>query len=474
MQGSSVAVGQTTKPVVDSGRWSVAPAMSRMPRAAAASVEQEAQRGMEYDNLVMQLPRESSNVETMTLLGLGGLVTAAMAVLYRFMNQNKKQVAMDLQPVDWAMATTAGEDVQAGGIPGIAPRPAGYSHDVTKGYQLEEVSRPRRNRRSPVIRSFMRETSMTPANFIAPFFIHDDDFDEEISAMPGCYRLCAASVMREVAEHVAVGVRTFILFPKIPDELKTPDGRQCYDENDIVMRTIKMIKAAHPDVIICTDVALDPYNSDGHDGIVDMNTGEIINDITVEQLCKQAVQQARAGADIVAPSDMQDGRIGAIRDALDNEGFTGVGIMAYTAKYASAFYGPFRTALDSNPSFGDKSTYQMDPANSREALREIELDEAEGADVLMVKPGLPYLDVIAILKQNSSLPIAAYHVSGEYAMIKAAAAAGYIDEEKVALESLLSMRRAGADVILTYYAKQASMWMAEPEGFWQQKLQGKL
>lgn len=220
-----------------------------------------------------------------------------------------------------------------------------------------------------------------------------------------------------------------------------------------------MLKEALPESIVCTDVALDPYSSMGHDGIVE--DGKILNDDTIEQLCKQVVCQARAGADIVAPSDMMDGRVGAIRDALDAEGFTDVSILAYTAKYASAYYGPFRDALDSHPGFGDKKTYQQDPANGREAYIEAQLDELEGADILLVKPGLPYLDVILRLRQSTSLPVAAYHVSGEYSMLKAAAEKGWLNERDVALETLLSFRRAGADIILTYYAKQAAIWLQE-------------
>lgn len=220
-----------------------------------------------------------------------------------------------------------------------------------------------------------------------------------------------------------------------------------------------MIKSKFPDVIMCTDIALDPYSSMGHDGVVE--NGKILNDVTVMQLQKQAVMQARAGSDIVAPSDMMDGRVAAIRDALDSEGFTDVSILAYTAKYASAYYGPFRDALDSHPGFGDKKTYQQDPANGREALVEAALDVAEGADMLMVKPGMPYLDIIYRLKTHTNLPIAAYHVSGEYAMLKAAAQKGWLDEKKVVLETMTCFKRAGTDVILTYYAKQAAKWLAE-------------
>jgi len=266
-------------------------------------------------------------------------------------------------------------------------------------------------------------------------------------------------MLKEVGESYDLGVKTFVLFPKVPDELKTNLGIEAYNPNGIVHRAIRMIKEKYPESLVCTDVALDPYSDQGHDGVVE--DGKILNDVTINQLCKQAVSQARAGADIVAPSDMMDGRVGAIRDALDSEGFTDVSILAYTAKYASAYYGPFRDALDSHPGFGDKKTYQQDPSNGREALIEAALDAQEGADALMVKPGMPYLDVIRRLRDNSDLPIAAYHVSGEYAMIKAACERGWLDEKAVVLETLTCFKRAGADIILTYYAKQAAQWMKD-------------
>jgi len=234
---------------------------------------------------------------------------------------------------------------------------------------------------------------------------------------------------------------------------------QAYNPNGIVHRGISMIKEKYPEATVVTDVALDPYSNQGHDGIVE--DGKIVNDKTINQLCKQAVSQARAGCDIVAPSDMMDGRVGAIRDALDSEGFTDVSILAYTAKYASAYYGPFRDALDSHPGFGDKKTYQQDPANGREALVEAALDAAEGADMLMVKPGMPYLDIIRRLKDTSDLPIAAYHVSGEYSMMKAAVERGWLNEKEVVKETMTCFKRAGADIILTYYAKQCAKWMCE-------------
>jgi len=305
----------------------------------------------------------------------------------------------------------------------------------------------------------VRENILSPADFIYPLFIHDEATNVVIPSMPGCERHSLASMVAEAKDAYKYGVRTFVVFPKVPDTLKTNRGEEAYNPNGIVPRAVSMLKDALPDSIVCTDVALDPYSSKGHDGIVE--DGRILNDETIEQLCKQSVMQARAGSDVVAPSDMMDGRVGAIRDALDAEGFSTTSILAYTAKYASSYYGPFRDALDSHPGFGDKKTYQQDPANGREALIEATLDEMEGADMLMVKPGLPYLDVIHRLRQASSLPIAAYHVSGEYSMLKAAAERGWLDERKVALETLTCFKRAGADVILTYYAKQASKWLLE-------------
>ncbi len=320
-------------------------------------------------------------------------------------------------------------------------------------------ARPRRNRKSAAVRAMVRENIVTPANFIYPLFIHDEDFNQDIVSMPGCERHSLPSMLNEVTEAYELGVKTFVLFPKVPDELKTNLGVEAYNPNGIVHRAIRMIKEKFPDSVVCTDVALDPYSDQGHDGVVE--NGKILNDVTINQLCKQAVSQARAGADVVAPSDMMDGRVGAIRDALDSEGFTDVSILAYTAKYASAYYGPFRDALDSHPGFGDKKTYQQDPANGKEALIEAALDASEGADMLMVKPGMPYLDVIRRLKDNSNLPIAAYHVSGEYAMIKAACEKGWLEEKDVVLETLMCFKRAGADIILTYYAKQAAQWMKD-------------
>lgn len=331
--------------------------------------------------------------------------------------------------------------------------------------------RPRRNRRSPALRDMIAETRLSPANFILPVFVHEGTEDIPISSMPGVSRLGVdAGLLRKVAEAHSLGVKSVVIFPKTPEELKTPIAEECYNPNGLAQRAIRNVKTAFPDVVVYTDVALDPYNSLGHDGIV-RSDGVIMNDETIHMLCKQAVSQAEAGADFVSPSDMMDGRVGAIREALDNAGFTDVGIMAYSAKYASSFYGPFREALDSNPRlpssdwlvFDGKETYQQNPANYREALIEARLDEEEGADILMVKPGLPYLDVIRALHEQSDLPIAAFHVSGEYAMLKAAAMQGWLEEKRAVLEALTCIRRAGATVILTYYALEAAKWLKEEE-----------
>lgn len=325
---------------------------------------------------------------------------------------------------------------------------------------LDQPIRPRRNRKSAWVRNATRETWLSADHFIYPLFIHDGAGCVDIASMPGCARLDADGLLREVEGALADGVSSVVLFPAEAEHLKTSHGEHAYHPEGLVQRSIRALKARWPALTIVTDVALDPYSSDGHDGIVGPD-GRVLNDETVEVLCKQALSQAEAGADIIAPSDMMDGRVGAIRRTLDTAGFTDVSILSYTAKFASAFYGPFRDALDSAPKFGDKKTYQMDPANAREALREVELDEAEGADMLMVKPAGPFLDIIRRVREATPLPIAAYQVSGEYAMLKAASANGWLDERKVALESLMGIRRAGADVILTYYARQAARWLAE-------------
>ncbi|MBA0623877.1 hypothetical protein Godav_009312 [Gossypium davidsonii] len=336
-----------------------------------------------------------------------------------------KKIEMSIEECE--AAVVAGNAPEA---PPVPPKPAApVGTPVIKPYQL--TRRPRRNRKSPALRASFQETSISPANFVYPLFIHEGWYswilyvltstlvlfprpagqeDTPIGAMPGCYRLgWRHGLVEEVAKARDVGVNSIVLFPKVPDALKSPTGDEAYNDNGLVPRTIRLLKDKFPDLVIYTDVALDPYSSDGHDGIV-REDGVIMNDETVHQLCKQALSQARAGADVVSPSDMMDGRVGAIRAALDSEGFHHVSIMSYTAKYASSFYGPFREALDSNPRFGDKKTYQMNPANYREALVEAHEDEAEGADILLVKPGLPYLDIIRLLRDQSPLPIAAYQV----------------------------------------------------------------
>ncbi len=317
--------------------------------------------------------------------------------------------------------------------------------------------RPRRNRQNEVIRSMVRENFLSPAQLIAPLFvIEGKDQKIPIKSMPGYDRLSIDKLVTEAKELYSLGVKSVALFPAINDNLKTANARESYNSEGLNARAIRAVKEALPDMMVMGDIALDPYSSDGHDGLVDPKTGEILNDATLEVLALQAICEAKAGVDIVGPSDMMDGRVGFIRDALDREGFHNTMIMSYTAKYASGYYGPFRDALDSAPKKGDKKTYQMDPANGEEALREAALDEAEGADILMVKPGLPYLDIIYRLKQSFTLPIAAYNVSGEYAMVKAAAQNGWIDHDKVMMENLMCFRRAGADVILTYHAKEAA------------------
>ena len=322
--------------------------------------------------------------------------------------------------------------------------------------------RPRRNRRTPAIRNLVRETTLSPADFILPVFLHEDAEDTPIASMPGVTRWSLEGLVKEVGEAHALGINAVVLFPKIEEALKTRTAEECYNDDGLVPRAIQALKEAYPSLCVITDVALDPYNSDGHDGVVARDgLGElhILNDETVAILVEQAICHARAGADIVSPSDMMDGRVAAIRQALDEEGFEHVSILSYTAKYASAFYGPFRGALDSAPKDGDKKTYQMDPGNAREAIRELQLDEAEGADMVMVKPAGPYLDILARMRESTTLPLAAYQVSGEYLMIKSACAAGWLDEKAVVLESLTGIKRAGADMILTYFAKQAAEWL---------------
>lgn len=313
------------------------------------------------------------------------------------------------------------------------------------------LKRPRRNRKNKTIRSWRTETQLTRQDLVYPIFITEgENKKEEIGAMPGQFRWSVDQALSLCEKTLAKGVEAIALFPAIEESLKNSQATEALNPNGLVPRALKEIKKRFPELVVITDLALDPFSSDGHDGIV--KEGEILNDETVEILAEMGVIHADAGADIVAPSDMMDGRIYGIREALDENGFSNTSILSYCAKYASSFYGPFREALDSAPKAGDKKTYQMDPGSKKEALLEAELDEDEGADILMVKPALAYLDVIQTLKEQSLLPIAAYNVSGEYAMIKAAAQNGWLDEAKCVGETLLSMKRAGADVIFTYFA----------------------
>ena len=319
--------------------------------------------------------------------------------------------------------------------------------------------RPRRNRLTPQIRGLVRETTLSPERFIYPMFVQEGEGQRTaISSMPGQARLSVDLLVETAAQAFSLGVPGVALFPALSDDMKDPRGAESTNSAGLLQRAVRALKSSLPGLLVITDVALDPYSSDGHDGV--LIDGRIDNDLTVPILAEMAVAQARAGADIVAPSDMMDGRVGAIRSALDAAGFSQVGICAYCVKYASAFYGPFREALDSAPRGGDKKTYQMDPANVREALREVRLDEAEGADWLMVKPGLPYADVIRHVRSLSALPVATYQVSGEYAMLKAAAQNGRLDYDTSILETLLCLRRAGADIIFTYAAIEAAKLLA--------------
>lgn len=318
---------------------------------------------------------------------------------------------------------------------------------------MEITQRPRRNRKSEGIRAMVEETRVTTDDLIFPLFLIDGTKKEtEVASMPGIFRLSVDLMLKEIEECLKLGIRVFDVFPAVEDQWKDKHATRSYDPDFFYLRALKEIKKQFPEATIMTDVAMDPYSSDGHDGLV--SDGRILNDETLEILGRMALAQAETGIDILGPSDMMDGRVGYIRRLLDDNGFSEVSIMSYTAKYASGFYNPFRDALDSAPKFGDKKTYQMNPANRREALIEAALDEQEGADFLMVKPALAYLDIIRLLRDNSDLPIAAYNVSGEYSMIKAAALKGWLDGDRVMKETLLSIKRSGADVILTYFAKE--------------------
>ncbi|MFP4397158.1 MAG: porphobilinogen synthase [Desulfonatronovibrio sp.] len=322
--------------------------------------------------------------------------------------------------------------------------------------------RGRRLRRTASIRKTFRETRLEPENLIQPYFVVDgvgDDFEKPIESMPGQFQLGPSSLNRHVGEAVKEGITGIILFG-IPAE-KDSLASQAYDESGIIQRAVARIKSAYPDLLVITDVCLCEYMDHGHCGII--KDDMILNDPSLELLARTALSHARAGADMVAPSDMMDGRVRFIRNVLDENGYADLPIMSYAVKYASAFYGPFRDAAHSAPSFGDRKTYQMDPANSREAMREARADMEEGADILMVKPALPYLDIIRNLHQNFDLPIAAYHVSGEYSLIKAGARLGYIDEKKVVMETITSIKRAGAGLILTYFARDIAGWLKQEE-----------
>ena len=312
--------------------------------------------------------------------------------------------------------------------------------------------RHRRLRQNPAIRVMVQENHISASDFLVPLFIEEGSgIKKEISSMPNYYRMSLENIQKEVKELWGLGLKSVLLFVKVPDNLKDNKGTEAINPNGLMPRSIKAVKEACPDMLVFTDVAMDPYSSFGHDGIVE--EGEIVNDKTVQVLAEISVMHAQAGADFVAPSDMMDGRIGAIREALEDANFTNTGIMSYSAKYASSFYGPFRDALDSAPGFGDKRTYQMNPANSTEAVKEIIDDANEGADLIMVKPGMPYLDIVSLATQTTDLPIAVYQVSGEYAMIKAAAEKGWLNEEESMMESIMCIKRAGANIIASYFAK---------------------
>lgn len=313
----------------------------------------------------------------------------------------------------------------------------------------------RRNRQNNAIREMMQENRLHPSDFIAPIFIMEgENQKKEIPSMPDYFRYSLDRLEEELEELMEAGIRSVLLFVKVPESKKDNKGTEAINNQGLMQESVRFIKEKHPDLFVMTDVAMDPYSSYGHDGIVE--EGEIVNDLSIAVLAKMALSHARAGADMVAPSDMMDGRIGVIRQLLDEAGFEQTGIMAYSVKYASSFYGPFRDALGSAPGFGDKKTYQMNPANVEEALREVEMDIQEGADIVMVKPGMPYLDVLRAVKQQFNIPVSVYNVSGEYAMIKAAAEKGWLNEEEAMMESLIAFKRAGADLIATYFAKAAA------------------
>ncbi len=336
--------------------------------------------------------------------------------------------------------------------------------NVTLGMKMSILThRPRRLRKQEFNRSLVRENSLSASDLIYPLFIIEgENKKQKIDSMPGIERLSIDQLLIEAKEIVDLKIQAVALFPVISSEKKTEEAEESYNSDGLIQRAIRSLKRSFPELAVITDVALDPYTSHGQDGLIDSD-GYVLNDETVEVLIKQALSHAEAGADIVAPSDMMDGRIGAIRHALEESGFIHTNILSYSAKYASSFYGPFRDAVGSSGNLGksDKKTYQMDPGNSNEALREVELDINEGADMVMIKPGLPYLDIVSNVKQTFGVPTFAYHVSGEYAMLKAASQNKWIDEKSTVLETLLCFKRAGADAILTYYAKDAARWIKE-------------
>ncbi len=330
---------------------------------------------------------------------------------------------------------------------------------------MELTHRPRRLRRSPALRRLVRENVLTTNDLIYPLFVMEGENNVvEVPSMPGCFRFTTDRLIQEVKEVYELGINAIALFPVVPEEKKDNSGTESFNPDGLIQQTIRALKQEVPPMLIFSDVALDPYTTHGHDGVLSAD-GEILNDETVGVLVQMAVSHAQAGADFVSPSDMMDGRIGAIREELDQNGYDRVGILAYSAKYASAYYGPFRDALGSAPKSGDKKTYQMDCANSREAIKEVYLDLEEGADLVMVKPALAYLDIIRDVKLATDVPVVAYNVSGEYAMIKAADRMGWIDGKKVMLETLLSMKRAGADIILTYFAKEVAQILGKHPDF---------
>jgi porphobilinogen synthase len=329
------------------------------------------------------------------------------------------------------------------------------------GFELALTERPRRLRRNERLRGLIRETSLQARQLILPVFMQEREGREAIPSLPGVTRQGPQALLATAREALGLGLAGLALFPVLPEGQKDPEGLAGLDPEGLLPQSVRALKRTFPELLVITDIALDPYSSTGHDGLVGPG-GEVLNDASVARLAEMAVMHARAGADVVAPSDMMDGRVGAIRAALDQSGYQEVAILSYSTKYASSYYGPFRSALDSAPRHGDKASYQMDPAGGyREAIRESRLDSEQGADFLMVKPALAYLDVLRILRERFELPILAYNVSGEYAMVKAAAERGMLDERAVVLENLLSIRRAGADAILSYHALDAARWLQQ-------------